>query len=259
MEYQDKYNKAKKMYLTGNYSLTKIAKELGIDRGSLSKNLKKDKIQIINEQNSNSRNSNIFKKIDTEEKAYWLGFLYADGYVSKSSNGIELALKESDVEHIKKFKSFINSNNKISRKKIRLNKNIYYAYRISFRDKIMKKDLISNGCTPQKSLTLEFPTDEVVPDELKRHFLRGYWDGDGSLIHTDKTYRISVISTKEFISGMLNFTDWKDYALQDEGQAFRWECNNSKTIPKIINFLYKDANIYLERKYRKYKEMVNAV
>ncbi|MCF8001667.1 MAG: hypothetical protein K9K76_07425 [Halanaerobiales bacterium] len=70
MNYQEKYLLAKKMYLDEKKSLTKISNTLGIDRGSLSKNLKKDGVKVINRQNTNSRNSNIFEEIDTEEKAY---------------------------------------------------------------------------------------------------------------------------------------------------------------------------------------------
>lgn len=259
MNYQEKYVLAKKMYLEEKKSLTEISKILGIDRGSLSKNLKKDGVKIINRQNTNSRNSSVFEKIDTEEKAYWLGFLYADGYVSSNTNNIELALKESDKGHIEKFKKFIGGNNKISKKTVVLNGNKYNAYRICFRDKKMKRDLIKKGCVPNKSLILKFPNNNIVPYHLMKHFLRGYWDGDGSLIFTNKTYRISVISTKDFIKGMLNFTGWKSYALQEEGEAYRWECNHSGKIPNMIDLMYKDANIYLDRKYKKYNKMANAV
>lgn len=55
---------------------------------------------------------NLFKAIDTEEKAYWLGFLYADGNISKDKNVIELSLKESDIEHLKQYRKFLNLENK---------------------------------------------------------------------------------------------------------------------------------------------------
>ena len=56
----------------------------------------------------------IFEKIDTEDKAYWLGFLYADGSVGSKENKIELGLAEQDLHHIEKFRDFIGINNKIS-------------------------------------------------------------------------------------------------------------------------------------------------
>ena len=54
-----------------------------------------------------------FEKIDTEEKAYWLGFLYADGSVGSKDDRIELGLAEKDFHHIEKFRDFIGINNKI--------------------------------------------------------------------------------------------------------------------------------------------------
>lgn len=58
-----------------------------------------------------------FKTIDTEEKAYWLGFLYADGSVSKDLKAVTLELNIKDIDHIRKFKRAINSTHKITIKK----------------------------------------------------------------------------------------------------------------------------------------------
>lgn len=99
--YKEKYKEAKRMYLEENKSLTQISKELQLDRGTLSNNFKKDGIEIINKQNIAKFNENYFDVIDTSEKAYWLGFLYADGAVSSGSkNTVELSLKASDVKHL---------------------------------------------------------------------------------------------------------------------------------------------------------------
>lgn len=96
-------------------SLTKIAKLFNTSRDTLSSRLKKMGIEVINIQNSTKFNENIFDVIDTEEKAYWLGFLYADGYIetpndNKKSYSMELALKLSDVEHLIKFNDFMQHN-----------------------------------------------------------------------------------------------------------------------------------------------------
>lgn len=81
-------------------------------------------------------NRYIFENIDNEEKAYWLGFLYADGSVGSTDYRVELGLAEKDLEHIKKFKNFIGLDNKISyRPKSK-------SYRYSFKDKIFKEILI---------------------------------------------------------------------------------------------------------------------
>lgn len=98
-------------------------------------------------------NRYIFKSIDNEFKAYWLGFLYADGSVGSTDYRVELTLAEKDYNHLVKFKDFIGLDNKISyRPKTK-------AYRYCFKDKIFKSILIDKGCVPNKSLILTFPTE----------------------------------------------------------------------------------------------------
>lgn len=135
------------------------------------------------------KNRYIFDKIDTEEKAYWLGFLYADGSVGSKEDKIELSLAACDYNHIQKFKDFIGLDNKISYRKKQ------NAYRYSFRDKTFKEVLIKQGCVPKKSLILTFPTIDQVPVELIRHFIRGYFDGDGYFTNTDSCFEAGFIST----------------------------------------------------------------
>lgn len=99
------------------------------------------------------KNRYIFENIDNEEKAYWLGFLYADGSVGSTDNRVELGLSEVDKNHIEKFKQFIGLDNKVSyRPKSK-------SYRYTFKDKIFKDILIRQGCVPNKSLILKFPVE----------------------------------------------------------------------------------------------------
>ena len=106
-----------------------------------------------------------FETIDTEEKAYWLGFLYADGSVGSKDDRVELGLAEKDFHHIEKFRDFIGINNKISyREKTK-------SYRYSFKSQNCKQDLIKQGCVPKKSLILKYPTYEQVPRELSSHLI----------------------------------------------------------------------------------------
>lgn len=202
-------------------------------------------------------NRYIFEKIDTEEKAYWLGFLYADGSVGSTEDKVELSLAACDVDHIKKFKNFIGLDNKISYRE-KLN-----AYRYSFRDKVFKEILIRQGCTPKKSLTLRFPTEEQVPRNLIRHFIRGYFDGDGCFCNTNYNFSVDFISTKNFIEGCLqvlpnnlnkNLTI-KDVHRKDGAKRYGFYGFNDVSV--FLDFIYKDCNIYLDRKYQKYLDFLN--
>ena len=205
-------------------------------------------------------NSNYFKTIDTEEKAYWLGLLYADGYVNEES-GIELTLKDKD--HVEKFKKAIDSTHNIQEKNTILNNKTFTNYRISIKDKQISKDLIRLGCFQNKSLILKFPTEEQLPNHLIRHFIRGYVDGDGTIsISNSKSPQavLSIVGTRCFINSYVLFLEkeldikFGSY-LGINGKAFsKTVCGNIKA-KKVIDYLYSDINIYLDRKYEKYKEI----
>ena len=199
---------------------------------------------------------NNFEKIDTEEKAYWLGFLCADGSVSSAEDRIELSLAEQDFHHIEKFKNFIGINNKISyREKTK-------SYRYSFRSGKCKQDLINKGCVPKKSLILKYPTYEQVPKYLMRHFIRGYFDGDGWFTNTESCFQIGIIGTANFIKGFLdNIEDInktnKIFICHREDGAKRYVFGAYQDVYNFLNFIYKDATVYLDRKYNKYIDFIN--
>lgn len=208
--------------------------------------------KVYNQFIPNSTRNNCFEKIETEEQAYWLGFLYADGYVAYQdwSNQIELTLQERDYHHLEKFRNFIGNKNVLQYRQKQK------AYRYSFKSKQIKENLISLGCTPRKSLTLTFPTKEQVPDNLLRHFIRGYVDGDGCLtVYSRKnSMRIEILGTMEFLSGLqkrCNLFQCRIYA-KPPTKIYRIMLGKQTTVKIICDWLYKDASIYLNRKYQKY-------
>ena len=228
----------------------KLVEKYGFHKNALAK--------IINENGGNttpvSFDNTIFSKIDTEEKAYWLGFLYADGSVSSRDNGLELSLQLLDAEHLNKFKIFLKSSSNI-----RLDFKIGRC-RFSVSNKQFKEDLIKCGCTPRKSLILKFPSKDILPEKLYSAFIRGYFDGDGCLSHVysdTKKQRFTVcasfVGTKEFCKSL-------EEILSKENIHFSWhhdkrhddnvwsiKCNKTCSV-KLLNYIYNNANIYLERK-----------
>lgn len=203
-------------------------------------------------------NKNIFNKIDTEEKAYWLGFLYADGSVGSNDNRVELGLAEKDYNHLVKFKNFIGLNNSISYRPQTK------SYRYSFKDKTFKENLIKLGCIPQKSLILKFPSEEQVPTYLLRHFMRGYFDGDGHFTNTDSCFEAGYIGTQDFIEKSLERmpselnlkidSKIKDVHRKDGAKTYSFY--SLKDVYNFLNYLYKDSNIYLDRKYEHYLDFI---
>lgn len=223
------------------------------------------------DQNRTSRkyvfDESIFEKINTEEKAYWLGFLYADGYVPADFRCIEIGLKAKDKGHLEKFLDFLNINPRpeIKMRDVKVNGKIAKACRIIICSNRLAHDLAKHGCIPQKSLVLEFP--KWLDEELLPHFMRGYFDGDGTLSLPKPLkesrcpqLQFGIVGTEEFIN------DYEGYMvdigvlhqcakLRPTGQAFQTRHGGNKQAKKVFDFLYKDSSVYLDRKY----ELFNAV
>ena len=251
------------LYNDGNgKTLTEIEKLLNLPKKSLSKKFKKLGISVKRTNGGYinricSVNESVFEIIDTEEKAYWLGFLYADGYIYShgKKHGVELTLQAVDYEHLVKFKNFMGSKHKIAYKETA------NAYRINITSKKIAQDLINLGCVQAKSLILQFPTLDQVPEELVHHFMRGYFDGDGCI----SQFEFSVVGTSEFldsyeqflIQGINRTTTTKRYhdkRWSDKTEAIRY--GGSKQVSKIFHFLYNNATIYLDRKYDKFNMLL---
>ena len=197
-----------------------------------------------------------FEIIDTEEKAYWLGFMYADGCVGSKEDKIELGLAEKDLKQIEKFRDFMGITNQIN---YRENTK---SYRMSFRSKNCKADLIKQGCIPRKSLLLNFPIEEQVPKELVRHFIRGYFDGDGWFTNTESCFQVGIIGTENFIKGFLDNIEIQNkenkiFTVHREDGAKRYIFGAYEDVLSFLNWIYKDATIYLDRKYNHYLDFIN--
>lgn len=250
----------------GRKSATKSAKEFGLPPSDFCKYLKALGLQAINNQNRTKFNAEIFDTIDTEEKAYWLGFIFADGGISKIPEPgkkvhyqFELSLASVDVEHLHKFNKFMeHESNNVKLGKVKLNGKVFERCRWIINNKHLWNQLNNLGCTPQKSLTLKFPN---IPDHLRRHFIRGYFDGDGSLgiYKTDYNPKImcSCLGTEDVLNGILRDTDLprhfrnkKEHA--EETLSFEFV---SEKCMRFLNYIYKDSTIYLERKYNKYLDI----
>lgn len=204
-------------------------------------------------------NDHVFDCIDSPEKAYWLGFLYADGHVDTYRNKLGLTICEKDYDHLEKFRKFIQAkrNCSIRKHKTILNGKEYINYRISCGSKHLKDALISLGCLPKKSLILTFPKLEIFENHnLVYDFIRGYVDGDGCLYFTPKgKLNLEIIGTPEFLTGIKQiFPDKFSELLTEKRWTERTKrivsCGNNSQF--VLDTLYKNSTIYLDRKYEKY-------
>lgn len=254
-------------------TVPELALEYSISESSLYKRIANNKWGKTSRKTKYFCNETYFDVIDTEHKAYWLGFLYADGYIlSKRSPGEQqsfgFSISTTDIELCEKFKADLKSNHPV---------NIYngsssffkeggtYA-RILITSQHMVDMLKQHGLTENKTYTITWPQ---LRADLIPHFIRGYSDGDGSIVIAHLTtgrsagtikYSWSITSTKEMCQGILNFLgkpNLKLYQRFPERQVNNWtmEVSGNQQVPKLFSKIYDNATIFLERKYKKYAEM----
>lgn len=254
IEYEDKeHYEIAKEYISGS-TVSILSKEYKTSEKDICRILHYHKVEIRKPSDyaKYTKDYTIFEKIDTEEKAYWLGFLYADGYVSNDSVILELTLAEKDKNHLNKFKKFMKTDAPINKKVIPLGDKKHVAYRLNVCSNKICEDLKALGCINNKSLVLKFPDETIVSENLLPHFMRGYFDGDGSVFISRKQKHFGVIGNKDFIldyqDKLIEKLGLNKNKLSPEGQAYSIRYGGNNIYAKIKNYLYKDATIYLERK-----------
>lgn len=221
-------------------------------------------------KNRYTLNENFFNKIDSEEKAYFLGLLFADGFVGDAKhNNISLSASSINKDILEKFTTSIEFTGNIRRVK---NKAGYHTendiFTINFSSKTMCDDLRKYGMTGLKIDRLNTMINTKIPKNFVRHFYRGYIDGDGCIGIRDssrningKTYSyqqpyIVLISTQYFLNNFIanvgitsgcfkkSKTDYMQYVY----------ILKKKDVKTALDFLYKDAHVYLDRKFNSYKK-----
>ncbi len=221
-------------------------------------------------------NKEFFDIIDTEQKAYWLGFIWSDGYMcirDRGSNGtlgyeFKLELAKIDQEHLEKFKNDLNSDFLIKNYKNKNSFGEFESCRFMIYNKYFCENLSNNfNLVPRRKSIENFIYK--IPKELIRHFIRGIFDADGSfsyyIIHeTRKKASMSfncVENLSRFIEShfieneLIANIDRKLYRRHEErdGEMRTLMLSGVPQVNKILDYLYKDSEVFLDRKYLKYK------
>lgn len=204
---------------------------------------------------SKVKKEDFFDFIDTEEKAYFLGWIMADGNVSIYNNqySLKLHIQAGDRELIDKFLLAIDADYKVKIKQT--NKGGLGAY-VSITSKHMVQSLITLGVIPQKTGHECVPD---IPETLMHHFFRGYFDGDGIASYRPHGKRSGFIASKEVIDKIQSImkTNQKCYHPKNTRKEtkvyyFLWGKKQSK---RFYNYIYNDATIWLKRK-RKVMDLI---
>lgn len=213
-----------------------------------------------------SCNYHYFDVIDTEHKAYWLGFLMADGWISYNSDsnagtfGVEIQYR--DIKHLKKLNKDLEGNYKITdrwRKCTISNSDEEHHFCVlRVYSTKMYEALVSHGFTTNKSFEACIPN---ISDDLKRHFLRGYFDGNGSISNRSKgnCYIKFTTASKTFVDDLFNLLADNNISIANYSTVTEYgttvydpyiDKEESNRL-KFLHYIYDGATIYLERKYKK--------
>jgi len=241
-------------------SLTQFKSYKHIDATRFSQKLK-DVLGIYPETLCNRKKLNpfVFDNIN-EESSYWLGFLAADGSVSKDAKYVELTLK--DLEHVEKFRDFLESDHKISKRTVKSNGAM--TYRIIVGSTYLCNRLIELGIVNRKTYKELVIPDEITNNNL-RHYIRGYFDGDGHIKRTSSNkLLLNCIEITAYDEESLNViktsiknaTDIDTHIRHYEGKPPKL-LGNKENSTKLLKWMYENATIYLDRKYEIYNDLIN--
>jgi hypothetical protein len=196
-------------------------------------------------------NNNFFSQYN-EQSCYWAGFIAADGNIRKNKgNEIKISLHEKDKNHLQKFLEHLKATYPLKELKA---KNQFY---IDISNKKLVDDLRTNfNITPKKSFTIQCPSQ--IPKEFNHHFIRGVTDGDGCWSKCNKgQWSLTITSgscgflksIQKVLIKNCSVNKVNIYKVQRKHLISNLRYRGNKQIKRIVNYLYKDATVYLERKY----------
>jgi hypothetical protein len=231
----------KTLYLTENKSLKEIANIYNADVGTITRLLNANNIAIKNRGNAGSKIITINAFLPyTEHSYYWIGYLAADGFITKDETRNTVGVSSKDIEHMLKYRDFIHPDIK---EIDTINKAGSLIRTITFGHKETKDFLVSIGITPNKTHTLKLN----IP--FNNHILRGLFDGDG---HVSKNTGFKITTASINLIEQL-----EDYVKKDlpfirlvvtKKSETTFDVYFRKGLKELYHYLYDDATIYLERK-----------
>jgi DNA-binding transcriptional regulator WhiA len=256
-------------YTVNNYGLVKTGKLNGTNERVVRKILLENKIHIRSfseaSKISNTKrrkyviNDNYFSS-ENSNMAYLLGFLASDGSIDKNNNRIKIGLSSIDKDFLVDVKNELGYNGSILDY---ITSNGYSVSELSFTSAQIKKDLARYNIVPNKTLTFKFPKN--LRKEYWIDFIRGYFDGDGSVSTAGSSaIRWQICSaTQDVLETIINFL-YEEYGINkvniiSQPRAkhplyyFQYSTNATK---QIFNILYKEDSFKLPRKYIKYKSLI---
>lgn len=261
---EDKLNIISTYYDTkfNQYSFKRMANLCNVSNRAFSRVLVESGINTKLKNRYIIKNEDYFKNINNENKAYFLGLLFADGYIG-NENQIILTLKDkgNTRDILNKFIFDLESNIKIDTVKPSCGyKTTNNFLKISFSNKTINTSLKNLGLGNHKETSRYFIPDEIIKNNLQSHFIRGLYDGDGSLSIKNK-HMITPQRTISFLGGNnlllqikqifideLGVNDNKIRKSPNSDKISELRFSGNKQVERIKEYLYKNSHIYLDFK-----------
>lgn len=259
---QEDSEKIKDLYLSGN-STVKIGQLFGVSHKKIAKVLEEFGIPRTGVgRRRYGINECYFDEIDTPNKAYILGFFYADGSNNRNKCTVSMSLEEGDFDILEKIRKEIESEKELEFLNYSNKHDFGYTYKNQYRLLLFSShicdSLIRHGMVPNKSLILEFPE---IRDDLLPHFIRGYFDGDGSVYHGKRKtqFTLTITSTNSFCNTLKDIVEkfvginCHIYdASNHNGVTKVFAISGRNQIKSFMDWIYNDADLFLQRKYDRY-------
>ena len=232
-------------------TISEITKLYGISKSTLSRWIVRFGLNSRGPKRKYFLNENKFQTIETEEDAYWLGFITADGYINEERGFLNVKLQLQDENHLNKLKNFLESDSPIKDDKGGSGQLIKS---ITFNSRKLINNLVNLNVRQNKS-GCEIPQYNLK-DNLYSAYFRGLIDGDGCLTFGENNYQIDLVGSIELVQFFRDFVNENivslnyDYIYQ-HGTIYRFTSRDQKIVKACFKFLYENANIYLDRKYKK--------
>ena len=233
-------------------SVYEISKEFNVDVGTIYSRLKK--LGIYKRRRKFKLNEDYFENINNQNKAYWLGFIMADGYNSGSYIRIDI----QDKGHLEILRDDIypNKDRQIKIKISRTNKEIYY---LTIQSKKIVKDCENLGIVQRKTFVTKYP---IIDSKFDKDFIRGLFDGDGCLTYSmDGNYRrytLTILGTKDLVLEIKNIISKLgiNIGFRKTRSIFEISIRGNRQIIKLLNWLYDGSETSMIRKFKKYQDFI---
>lgn len=247
-------------YLNTNISYAKIREKYGYKQERMIEKLLAVGADTERKYKVNF-NRNVFEEIETEEDAYILGFILADGYINEERNCLQLKLNKKDEDILEKINKYFKCSAPIKYTIHNITKNELCYIQLNSKKLIydLKKYNLFQGKSGK-----EIPFYDIDIN-LLRHYIRGLFDGDGYICKNSN--RMGICGSKdtlEFIHNHLieklklefNSSRYRHVYYDELSHIYRLYYTGINAL-KVMDYLYKDSNIYLNRKYNLVRNKLN--